>query len=61
MHSCTAFCVARATGTDPFSANGPLSITSLLDFLTMESPAPRKIGLSMQISENPHTFGSLFA
>jgi hypothetical protein len=30
--------VVRAIGTDPFSANGPLLITIVLDFLATESP-----------------------
>jgi hypothetical protein len=45
----------RATGTDPFSTNGPLFVTIVLDFLATESPTPWKIGLSMQIPvKTPH-------
>jgi hypothetical protein len=44
-----------AIGTDPFSANEPLTISIVLDFLATESPEPRKIRLSMQIHvKTPH-------
>jgi hypothetical protein len=52
MH-CVSSCAA--IGTDPFSANGPLPVTIVLDFLVTESPEPRKIELSMQIQvKTPH-------
>jgi hypothetical protein len=48
----------RAIGTDPFSANGPLSITIVLDFLVSESPDTQKNRtFHANIRENPTLLG----